>query len=294
MTSGTFKIDRRALMTSIMAGGLTAGVSARSPENSGSTRFNEIELSRNPLLWTVAWSNTAAEFGALCHQAFNLARLRVDEAIEKHSRSERPLAVLTDVDNTIVHAGSYWSFLISEGIDFFDDEIWDRWIPENLIALVPGAMDFLTYCEYQGVEIFYVTNRDQGPRTYNYALKQLQYLNLPYSDPEHLVVFRESSDKTSARERISESHELLLLLGDNLNDFKRDYYVADVEERRALMERDRAEIGNKFIILPNATDGHWVRAIFGKSEPAATDENRLKLLAAGTRGAWIRGRSTQG
>ena len=182
----------------------------------------------------------------------------------------------------------------SEGVDFFDDENWDRWIPENLIALVPGAIDFLKYCEYHGVEIFYVTNRDQGPRTYSYALNQLQYLNLPYSDSEHLVVFRESSDKTSARERIGESHELILLLGDNLNDFKRDYYVADVEERRALMERDRAEIGDKFIILPNATDGHWVRAIFGESEPAATDENRLKLLAAATRGAWIGARSTQG
>ena len=294
MTSGTLEINRRAFMTSMVAGGLTAGVNARSPENSISGQLNKIELSRNPLLWTVAWSNTAAEFGALCHQAFNLARLRVDEAMEKHSRSERPLAVVTDVDNTIVHAGSYWSFLISEGVDFFDDEIWDRWIPENLITLVPGAMDFLKYCEYHGVEIFYVTNRDQGPRTYSYALNQLQYLNLPYSDSEHLVVFRESSDKTSARERIGESHELILLLGDNLNDFKRDYYVADVEERRALMERDRAEIGGKFIILPNATDGHWVRAIFGESEPAATDENRLKLLAAATRGAGIGARSTQG
>ena len=294
MTFGTLEINRRAFITSMVAGGLTAGVNARSPENSISGQLNEIELSRNPLLWTVAWSNTAAEFGALCHQAFNLARLRVDEAMEKHSRSERPLAVVTDVDNTIVHAGSYWSSLISEGVDFFDDEIWDRWIPENLIALVPGAMDFLKYCEYHGVEIFYVTNRDQGPRTYSYALNQLQYLNLPYSDSEHLVVFRESSDKTSARERIGESHELILLLGDNLNDFKRDYYVADVEKRRALMERDRAEIGDKFIILPNATDGHWVRAIFGESEPAATDENRLKLLAAATRGAWIGARSTQG
>lgn len=53
------------------------------------------------------------------------------------------------------------------------------------------------------------------------------------------------------------------------------------------MERDRAEIGDKFVILPNATDGHWVRAIFGESEPAATDENRLLLLSAATKGAWI-------
>ena len=272
-----------------MAGGLTASVRARSSDNSNSEKFSEIELSRNPLLWTVAWSNTAAEFGALCHQAFNLARLRVDEAIKKHAKSGRPLAVLTDVDNTIVHAASYWSFLISEGIDFFDDETWDRWIPENLMTLVPGALEFLRYCECKGVEVFYVTNRNQGPETYTYALKQLQYLDLPCADPEHLIVFRESSDKTSARENINKSHELILLLGDNLNDFKRDYYVADVEERRALMERDRAEIGEKFIILPNATDGHWVRAIFGESEPAATDENRLILLSAATKDAWIGG-----
>ena len=53
------------------------------------------------------------------------------------------------------------------------------------------------------------------------------------------------------------------------------------------MERDRAEIGDKFVILPNATDGHWVRAMFGESEPAATDENRLLLLSAATKGAWI-------
>ena len=85
MTSGTLEINRRAFMTSMVAGGLTAGVNARSPENSISGQLNKIELSRNPLLWTVAWSNTAARIWSLCHQAFNLARLRVDEAMEKHS-----------------------------------------------------------------------------------------------------------------------------------------------------------------------------------------------------------------
>ena len=117
-------------------------------------------------------------------------------------------------------------------------------------------------------------------------MAQLQYLELPYADREHLTVFRDSSDKTPARERVKKSHELVLLLGDNLNDFKRDYYVANIKQRFELMEQDRQEFGERFIVLPNPTDGHWVRAIFGESEPAPTIENRSILLEAVKKGAW--------
>ena len=200
--------------------------------------------------------------------------------------SNRPLAVITDLDNTILHASSYWGYLIRQGIDFFDDSIWDQWIPENLVTLVPGAFEFLKHCEMNEVEVFYVTNRNQGPKTFEYALTQLQRLNLPYANANHLTVYQETSDKTPSRRAVDQTHELILLLGDNLNDFKRDYYVSDVNKRYELMERDKSELGKKFIILPNATDGHWVRAIFGESEPAATEENRRLLLSAATRKAW--------
>ena len=76
------------------------------------------------------------------------------------------------------------------------------------------------------------------------------------------------------------------LRGDNLNDYRRDYYVRDVDERIALMERDREHWGREFVLLPNATDGHWVRAIFGDSEPAPTEENRQRLREAATRYTW--------
>lgn len=41
-----------------------------------------------------------------------------------------------------------------------------------------------------------------------------------------------------------------------------------------------ADYGHRFIVLPNPTDGHWVSAIFGESEPAPTDENRRRLRDA--------------
>ncbi|MGN8793398.1 hypothetical protein [Acidaminococcus fermentans] len=61
------------------------------------------------------------------------------------------------------------------------------------------------------------------------------------------------------------------------------YYVKDVDQRNALMEKDKELFGRKFVILPNPTDGHWVRAIFGESEPAPTKQNRKTWKKAATR-----------
>ena len=278
-------VNRRRFAASVLMGGLSLPLAAEVQSEIASESFTQGSSPPNPLLWAVAWANTSAEFGALCHQAYNLATLRVELALEKHS-SERPLAVITDIDHTVVHSASYWAYLVDQGVDFFDDALWDEWIPRNLMTPVPGAMEFLAFCEEQGVEVFYVTNRDQGEETYDYALKQLQYLDLPFADADHLTVYRETSDKSPSREAIGKTHEVVALLGDNLNDYKRDYYVKDIDERYALMERDREDFGETFILFPNPTDGHWVRAIFGESEPAATDENRQLLMSAASRNAW--------
>jgi 5'-nucleotidase (lipoprotein e(P4) family) len=277
--------DRRQLLACLLAGGAAAPVAAHAlaMDDGGASTDNSLN---NSLLWAVAWKQTAAEYFALCHQAYNLARMQVAKILQDYDSAGKPLAVITDMDDTIMHAASYWGHLINENRDFFDDAIWDAWLPNNLITEVPGAKDFFNFCAAHGVEVFYVTSRNQGERTYEYALKQLEYLQFPFADEQHLTVFRDSSDKSSARDEIGERFEVALLIGDNLNDFKRDYYVKDVTERRALMERDRGYFGTRFIVLPNPTDGHWVRAIFGDSEPVASDANRKTLKQAATRQAW--------
>jgi len=276
-------MNRRRLLACFMAGGAGVLAAKTAPaEEAGDPGTGGLH---NALLWSVAWKQTAAEYFALCHQAYNLARLRLDLALSgKHSRL--PLAVVTDVDDTILHAASYWGHLVEQNMDFFDDEVWDHWLPHNLQTPVPGALDFFNHCHERGVEVFYVTSRDQGDRTYEYALRQLELFEFPFADESHLTVFRDTSDKSPARRAIAEKHEIVLFIGDNLNDFKRDYYVDDIDRRRSLLERDRDEIGSRFILLPNPTDGHWVRAIFGDSEPQATDANRRILKAAASRSAW--------
>ncbi len=67
----------------------------------------------------------------------------------------RPLAVITDVDETVLLSGAYWGQLIAEGGDFFDDATWDAWVPNNEFVASPGAREFAAFCEANGVTLFF-------------------------------------------------------------------------------------------------------------------------------------------
>jgi 5'-nucleotidase (lipoprotein e(P4) family) len=151
------------------------------------------------------------------------------------------------------------------------------------VTATPGAAEFLTFCRDQGVEVFYVTNRDQGTRTLELALANLAHAGLPFADAGHVTVLTESSDKEPRQRQLAEGREIVVYLGDNLNDFRRAFYVADVVARRRLMTDAREEFGRRWVLFPNPTDGHWIRAIFGESEPQPTAENlsTLQRAAAG-------------
>ena len=101
-------LNRRRFAASVLMGGLSLPLSAEVHSEIARESFTEDSSLTNSLLWAVAWANTSAEFGALCHQAYNLATLRVGLALEKRS-SEKPLAVITDIDHTVVHSASYWA-----------------------------------------------------------------------------------------------------------------------------------------------------------------------------------------
>lgn len=240
----------------------------------------------NNLMMAMAWKQTAAEFRALYHQGFNIARMRVEIALAQKEDDSLPLAIISDVDETVLLANDYWGYLITQGQDFFDDASWDRWIEENRAVASPGALEFLNFCMSNSVEIFYVTNRDQGETTVQMAIENLNAVGFPLVDTAHMRVLRESSNKELVQQQITEDYEVVALLGDNLNDFARRYYSTDMDQRMSLMEQDKDRFGRDYILFPNPTDGHWIRAIFGESEPAATDDNRDILRRAATRSAW--------
>lgn len=241
----------------------------------------------NALLYAAAWKQTAAEYRALYHQGYNVARMQVEAALARRKDGDKPLAVFSDIDDTVLLPLPYWGYLINQNKDFFDDAIWDAWVPQNQIVAAPGALEFFRFCEQNGVEVFYISSRDQGEKSFEYALGNLKALGLPFADEAHLTVLTDSSNKEPRQDELTARYEPVVFLGDNLNDFRRKYYLkGDVDGRLAAMEKDAALFGTKYIVFPNPTDGHWMAAIFGQSEPPASDANREKMKAAATKESW--------
>ncbi len=282
-------LSRSLIATALVAGSALAGAqtapaaAAPAPNTTGPSGTGV----NNALLYAVAWKQTAAEYRALYHQGFNVARMHVELAVAKRKPGDKPLAVISDMDDTLLHAQNYWGHLINKNLDFFDDPIWDRWIPENKVTASPGAAEFLKFCSDNNVEVFYITSRDQGPKTYDFAMDHLKHLGFPYADTQHLTVLIDTSNKEKRQDEIMKTHQAVVFLGDNLNDFRRKFYTKkDVDSRLKMVEEDREKFGRQYVVFPNPTDGHWLAAIFGESEPPPSDANREVLKKAATRSAW--------
>ncbi|MBU2896722.1 acid phosphatase [Vibrio hepatarius] len=241
----------------------------------------------NLLAYSVAWKQTAAEYRALYYQGFNLAKMHLDKAITEQKKGDKPLAVVTDLDDTLVLPLEYWGKLIQNNKDFFEDPLWDDWIPTNGMVPSPGSKEFLEYAKNNKVDIFYVTSRNQGEPTWELAKQNILAMGFPLKDDAHLTVLTDTSNKETRQNEILKDYNVVVFLGDNLNDFKRKYYVkGDVEGRIAKMKEDKDLFGSKYILFPNPTDGHWLAAIFGESEPKATPKNREILIEAAAKTAW--------
>ncbi len=272
-------LARRSLLTGAtgLAGGslLLAGAGRASAATTDDVQ--------NILSAAVAWRETAAERDMLYRQGFNIARDRIDAVLRGRGqvrRGEKPLAVICDVDDTVLSSDTYWVRLLAAGKQAFDDVLWDQWVIGNGPTATPGAVAFTQYAASRGVEVFYVSSRDQGPDTQRYGVANLAHVGLAYADAAHCTFLRESSHKEAAQQAIAETHEVIAYLGDNLNDFRRKYYVKSVAQRKLLAGEDAEEFGRRFILFPNNTDGHWMRAIFGESEPADTPAYRELMLQA--------------
>ena len=270
----------------VQPGTVGAGSLAPSTTAAANTLGPSGEGVNNLLVGAVAWKQTAAEYRALYYQGFNVARMHVEAALRQRKPGDKPLAVVTDMDDTVLLPLPYWGYQVAKQRDFFDDPEWDRWIPRNQMLPAPGAREFLKFCKDNGVEVFYVTSREQGERTYEYALDHLKVAGFPYADTAYLTVLRDTSNKQPRQDELAQKFNLVVFLGDNLNDFRRKFYVKNVDEREKIMETEREQFGRKFILFPNPTDGHWMAAIFGDSEPPATDDNRRLFKKAATRSAW--------
>jgi len=251
----------------------SSGQSLNQPHNQADTG-NLVNAGK---VWAALYQQRAAEYNALCFQAYNIARERIDEAIKKHST--KPLAVVTDIDETLLDNSPYDAARAIQDKDF-SSKTWKEWTAKAIADTVPGASSFFKYAASKGVKIFYVTNRDEDER--DATLKNLQLYHLPYADDAHLLLRKGSSSKEDRRQQVLKNYNIVLLCGDNLPDFDASYDNNPSEQSRAAAtEKLREQFGKRYIVIPNPSYGDFEGALFKfnyKLTPAQKDSVIRSLL----------------
>lgn len=208
-------------------------------------------------LWGAVWQQKASEYKALCFQAYNTARMQLDILLrEPHTKL---LALVTDIDETILDNSPYQihSALRNEE---YTDAAWIEWTKKVDCDTVPGGFSFFAYAKSKGVNVFYITNRLEAER--EQTLKELQRWNFPDATNDHLILKTAGSGKGPRREKVAETHEIVMLFGDNLSDFSSAFDKQPLDKRTAAAQNSAALFGTRFIVLPNAMYGDWEGALY--------------------------------
>lgn len=236
---------------------------------------NEIDLG-------VQWVRSAAEYEALSLQAFGAASEDLQKFIDDPSWSalpgqsdaaELPLAIIADVDETIVSNVEFQVILVQP----FSNSVMNTWNDEHTAKPVPGAIAFVRLAQEAGVEVFFVTNRpcelkkgidDPCPQK-AVTLQDLIEVGVDV-DNDHLMLANEElgwdREKLSRREHIAKTHRVIMLLGDDLSDFiacSREKLLHPCSEGATITSRQAATVelshywGEGWYVLPNPMHGSW-------------------------------------
>ena len=211
---------------------------------------------------------TSAEYAAIAIQTYRAAGLALKAALadphwtaayeQTNDFRTLPAAVILDLDETVLENSAAQVRLIQAG-QAFTEQHWAAWLKEARALAIPGAVEFLHAAVLKGVAPHYITNRVCNPADADDpTVKVLKSLRIPYA-PDRLHCKTADNNKTDRRRAITERFRVLLLIGDDFNDFSA---VPDnVEERAKLQKFYEPMWGTKWFVLPNPIYGSWERSI---------------------------------
>ena len=240
------------------------------------------------LVNAVLWMSSAAEYRAVALQTYANARRQLDAVLadrgiagaeeEKNDDPSQPPAVILDLDETSLDNSEFERRMVRIG-KTYDDAVWNAWVAEGAASAMPGVKEFLAYAQSRGVTPFYITNRDldpEGPGT----RANLERLGFPLVGENLLMRGAKpewKSDKSGRRAFVAEKYRVVMLIGDDLNDFvnARDKSQA---EREAIIGRTESRWGTRWFMLPNPAYGDWENAAIG-SEGTPCEQMGKKIDA---------------
>jgi 5'-nucleotidase (lipoprotein e(P4) family) len=218
---------------------------------------DQTTITSDHLTMATLYQQTAAEYRALCYQAFNIARLKLDINLKQRGLSKQR-AIVVDIDETVLDNSPQEAMCILNNTNYPD--YWDEWMNVKDAKPVPGSLEFLQYAASNGVEVFYISNRKDQYK--EQTLTNLVKLGFPNADSAHILLKTDDSSKKARRDKVLETHQIIMLMGDNLNDFSEVFEKLTIENRFTITDKHQSAFGNKFIVLPNAMYGEWEGALY--------------------------------
>ncbi|HXT63636.1 MAG TPA: 5'-nucleotidase, lipoprotein e(P4) family [Pyrinomonadaceae bacterium] len=258
---------RQSSLTFVLIAICSAAAFAQKPDN---------EYQVGAILWT----QTSAEKTALAYQAFSLARLRLDQDFRTNRNRRVKRAVIVDVDETVLDNSFYQAKLVKEQKPF-EAKTWTEWCNRAQATALPGAVEFLRYANSRGVRVFYITNRRVAEK--DGTARNLKALGFPDVSDDTLLVRTDGSSKEPRRLSVAAKYRVVLLMGDNLNDFAEVFEQSKTIDRRlSAAEQNQQQFGARFIVLPNPMYGAWEDAVYGDGR--LTEEQKAEKRRAVLKG----------
>ena len=225
----------------------------------------------------VLWVQTSAEYELALRQSYLMARRQLDLALEGNPESP---AVVMDLDETVLDNSAFEARLIADDRPF-DIEAWREWLSGVNARALPGAVELVEHVRQQGAELYFITNRHERYREATLETLRTAGLVEEENNGERLLMRGQrpdwTRDKTSRRELVAQSHSVVLVMGNDLNDFV-DCAELDPPARHALLAQHGDRFGRDWIMIPSPNWGSWLEALHDHRNDLDDGEMRRRHL----------------
>lgn len=190
-----------------------------------------------------------------------------------------PPAVVLDVDETVLDNAAFQARLIKQN-ESYSSEKWNNWVREEKADPIPGALAFTQAAAAKGITVIYLTNRDAVVEEATF--QNLRKLGFPLKEDIDVLLTKNerpgwTSAKVKRRKHVAENYRILMLFGDNLNDFlpAKDRTGS---ERDKLIEQHKNRFGTQWFVFPNPVYGSWVDALYNFDSSLSPEQIEAKKL----------------
>jgi 5'-nucleotidase (lipoprotein e(P4) family) len=265
---------RLARARALLAAALIAALPAFAQDNTP-------PVAQRELLGSTLWFQTAHEYRFNAAQTYRAAQTGLKAAMAQSGTASleqestggfkgKPAAVVLDLDETMLDNSAFQGWLVKTGQPY-SDEAWARWLDLKQATAIPGALSFARSASQAGAKLFYISNRAckaQGDCPAKAStMANMKALGFPRAaDPSAYLLRNEkpewAGDKVSRRQAVAATHRIVMLLGDDLQDFM------SAEQAKALRAGDATAearytklLGQRWFMLANPMYGSWERAL---------------------------------